>query len=192
MRYHLGSLLRKDSSEIKGFPAVCRAWEAVHRVPGWRELDEIFMTEALGVARQALRLGEVPVGAVVVLKGETVARAHNLCETLQDPTAHAEMLAIRRAAGVVGSYRLLGAELFVTVEPCLMCAGGLILARVARVVYGCPDPKGGALGSCYQLHLDYRLNHRLEVKGRVLEGECRDVMHSFFSGLRGKRTSPRR
>ncbi len=160
--------------------------------PGWRDLDEIFMREALGEARQAWRLGEVPVGAVVVLKGEAVAKAHNLCETLQDPTAHAEILAIRRAAVVLGSYRLLGAELFVTVEPCVMCAGGLILARVARVIYGCPDPKGGALGSSYQLHLDHRLNHRLEVKGGVLEGECREIMHSFFSGLRAKRMGPRR
>jgi len=146
------------------------------------------MMEALGEARRAFRLGEVPVGAVVVLRGAVIARTHNLCETLQDPTAHAEMLAIRRAASVLGSYRLLGADLFVTVEPCLMCAGALHLARVARVVYGCLDPKGGAMGSCYQIHLKERLNHRLEVRGGVLADECRGLMHSFFSALRAGKT----
>lgn len=157
---------------------------------GWTKPDVVFMTEALGEARQALRLGEVPVGAAVVLGGEVIAKAHNLCETLQDPTAHAEMLAIRRAAGVVGSYRLLGAELFVTVEPCVMCAGALHLARVRRVIYGCPDLKGGALGSCYQIHADNRLNHHLEVRKGVLADQCRELMRSFFSGLRASKSCP--
>jgi tRNA(adenine34) deaminase len=146
--------------------------------------DEILMREALEQAREAFGEGEVPVGAVVALGGVVVARAHNRCEAWQDPTAHAEMLALRWAARAIGSYRLVGAALVVTVEPCVMCAGALHLARVARVVYGCEDPKGGALGSRYQIHADGRLNHRLDVIPGVLEDSCRDLMQSFFRRLR--------
>ncbi len=146
--------------------------------------DDLFMREALSEGLRAFEEGEVPVGAVVVLDGRVIARAHNRCESFQDPTAHAEILAIRDAACNQGSYRLLGAEIFVTVEPCLMCAGALHLARLAQVVYGCGDPKAGALGSQYRIHLDGRLNHRLVVRGGVREQECRELMQSFFQRLR--------
>jgi tRNA(adenine34) deaminase len=142
------------------------------------------MREALGQAQRAFRQGEVPVGAVVVCRGCVIARAHNLCEALQDPTAHAEILAIRQAARELGSYRLVNTEVYVTVEPCLMCAGALHLARVASVIYGCADPKGGAFGSRYRIHLDGRLNHRLEVRAGVMEDACRRLMQSFFGRLR--------
>ena len=142
------------------------------------------MELALAEGRNAYQEGEVPIGAVVVLGGQVIARAHNRCEALHDPTAHAEILALQGAARKAGSYRLLGAEVFVTVEPCVMCAGALHLARVATVTFGCADPKGGAFGSVYQIHLDGRLNHRLHVWGGVREEECRGLMQSFFRGLR--------
>jgi tRNA(adenine34) deaminase len=143
------------------------------------------MREALSEALRALEEGEVPVGAVVVSQGRLIAKAHNCCEALQDPTAHAEILAIQQASKKLGSYRLVEAEVFVTVEPCIMCAGALVLARVRRLIYGCTDPKGGGLGSLYKMHLDQRLNHRLKVVGGVREGECRELMRSFFRKRRG-------
>jgi tRNA(adenine34) deaminase len=142
------------------------------------------MRKALGEAERAFRTGEVPVGAAAVYQGRVIALTHNLCESLKDPTAHAELLAIRQAASELGSYRLLGVDLYVTVEPCVMCTGALHLARIARVIYGCSDPKGGALGSQYCMHLDGRLNHRLEVLQGIEEEACRGLMQNFFRRLR--------
>jgi tRNA(adenine34) deaminase len=144
------------------------------------------MREALSEASLAFEEGEVPVGAVVVKRGQLIAKAHNRCEALGDPTAHAEILAIQKASRKLGSYRLTEAEVFVTVEPCVMCAGALHVARVRRVVYGCSDLKGGGLGSKYQIHLDGKLNHRLVVQGGLMEEDCRGLMQSFFRQRRDR------
>jgi tRNA(adenine34) deaminase len=150
-----------------------------------RALDEHFMGMALEEAEKAFSRGEVPVGAVVVdAKGRLLARAHNRTVTDQDPTAHAEMLALRKAAEKVGNYRLTGSALYVTVEPCCMCAGALVWARIGRLVYGAPDPKGGAAGSLYRITEDERLNHRVQTLPGVLEEECRAVMQRFFQERR--------
>jgi tRNA(adenine34) deaminase len=142
--------------------------------------DEQFMRMALAEAEKALREGEVPVGAVVVLGGEVIASAHNGPVGLKDPTAHAEILALRMAAAAEGNYRLAGATLYVTIEPCLMCAGALIHARVSRLVFGAPDPKGGAVGSLYRVLEDARLNHRVDVTGGVLKEACSEILSRFF------------
>lgn len=139
------------------------------------------MGEALAQARLALSAGEVPVGAVLVAAdGAILARAHNLPISLNDPTAHAEVLALRQGAERQGNYRLPGTTLYVTIEPCLMCTGALILARVARVVFGAADPKAGACVSLYRLPEDRRLNHRFAVTAGVREAECRELMQEFF------------
>lgn len=143
-----------------------------------------YMREALAEARRAFDLGEVPIGAVVRCGDEVIGRGHNRRETLGDPTAHAEILAIRDASAHLGGWRLADTILYVTVEPCPMCAGALVMARVARLVFGADDPKAGAVRSLYNLVQDPRLNHRLEVTGGVLEGECRELMQSFFRRLR--------
>jgi len=148
------------------------------------ERDEAFMREALKEAEKAEDEGEVPVGAVVVMDGRVVGRAHNQRETLKDPTAHAEMIALTQAAAWAGAWRLSGATMYVTVEPCPMCAGALVLARVDRLVYGCPDPKAGACGSLYNILSDERLNHRLEVKTGVLAEQCAEAVQSFFKARR--------
>src|SRR5262245_17596108 len=127
--------------------------------------DEALMAEALAEARRGLEAGEVPVGALVVIDGEIVARAHNAPIALADPTAHAEILALREAARKRGNYRLAGATLYATVEPCPMCCGAILHARIARVVYGTPDPKAGAVESLYRLLDDPRLNHRVSARG---------------------------
>jgi tRNA(adenine34) deaminase len=145
-----------------------------------KETDHHFMGEALDAAREALAAGEVPVGAVLVKEGEVLARAYNQPIGLNDPTAHAEVLALRSAAARLGNYRLPGTTLYVTIEPCIMCLGALIQARVARLVFGAPDPKGGACVSLYRLPEDPRLNHRLEVTGGVREAECRELLQEFF------------
>jgi tRNA(adenine34) deaminase len=142
------------------------------------------MLRALAAADTAAAIGEVPVGAVVVVNGEVVAVAHNERETTNDPTAHAEVVALRRAAEALGSWRLLGADLYVTMEPCPMCAGALVNARLSRVVYGCDDPKAGAARTLYRLLDDARLNHRVQVFPGVLAAECGAVLRSFFSRLR--------
>ena len=134
--------------------------------------DEALMAIALDEARRGLEAGEVPVGAVVVVGGEIVARAHNAPIALADPTAHAEILALREAARTRGNYRLTGATLYATVEPCPMCCGAILHARVARVVYGAADPKAGAVESLYRLLDDARLNHRVVARGGVLAGEA--------------------
>jgi len=143
------------------------------------------MEAALDEARAAAAAGEVPVGAVVVsADGELLARAHNRRETDGDPLAHAELLAIRQAAREVGGWRLVGATLYVTLEPCAMCAGALVLARVGRLVYGAPDPKAGFCGSLGDLVRDPRLNHRLEVSGGVLAEASAGLLKGFFAELR--------
>ena len=153
-----------------------------------RETDEQFMRLALAQARLARDAGEVPVGAVVVHDGEILSAAHNRPISGQDPSAHAEMLVIRQAAGRLGNYRLTGVTLYVTLEPCIMCAGAMIQARVSRLVYGAADPKSGAVTSLYRLLQDERLNHRVEVTSGILEEICAEILSGFF---RGKRiTSP--
>jgi tRNA(adenine34) deaminase len=143
------------------------------------------MQEALQEAALAAAEGEVPVGAVVVQDGIILARGRNRREQTHDPTAHAELVAMREAARRLGSWRLTEATVVVTLEPCPMCAGAMVQARVRRVVYGCRDPKAGALDSLYRLGADPRLNHRFPHTGGVLEDECRDLLRSFFRARRG-------
>jgi tRNA(adenine34) deaminase len=143
--------------------------------------EERFMRIALEEAELAFAAGEVPVGAVLVdAEGQVLARAHNRTVTDRDPTAHAEILALREGAGKIGNYRLTGSSLYVTVEPCCMCAGALVWARVGQLVYGAADPKGGGAGSLYRITEDERLNHRVQTLPGVLEAECRAVMQRFF------------
>jgi len=142
--------------------------------------DEEFMRLALAEAEKAFQAGEVPVGAVVVRGGEVIASAHNGPVGLKDPSAHAEILALRRAAAEEGNYRLAGTTLYVTIEPCLMCAGALIHARVSRLVFGATDPKGGAVVSLYGVLGDARLNHRVEATGGVLREACSEILSRFF------------
>ena len=148
-------------------------------------IDEKFMCEALTEARAAAAVGEVPIGAVVVRDGEIVARAHNRRELDQDPSAHAEFAALCAAARSLGRWRLSDCTVYVTLEPCCMCAGLMVNARVGRCVYGASDAKAGALGSLYDLNADSRLNHRFNVHAGVLADECREVLSGYFSGLRG-------
>jgi tRNA(adenine34) deaminase len=142
------------------------------------------MRLALAEARQALDEGEVPVGAVVVHGGRVIAAAHNQREALRDPTAHAEMVAITQAAEALGSWRLIDCTLYVTLEPCPMCAGAIVQARMPTVVYGTTDPKAGACHTLYQITGDARLNHQAAVIGGVLADECRALLHDFFAQQR--------
>jgi tRNA(adenine34) deaminase len=143
-----------------------------------------YMRLALEEARRALRFAEVPVGAVIVQDGRVIASAHNQRETLKDPTAHAEMLAITQAAAARNDWRLEECELYVTLEPCPMCAGALVAGRVARVVYGAADAKGGACGSLYNLCVDPRMNHEVDVVPGVLAEECAQLLTAFFAARR--------
>jgi tRNA(adenine34) deaminase len=145
------------------------------------------MGKAIAEARKAEALAEVPIGCVVVQNGRIIARAHNLRETKQDPAAHAELLAIRRAARKLGNWRLLDTVLYVTLEPCLMCMGAIILARIPTVVFGCFDPKAGAAGSLYDLSSDPRLNHRFQLISGIRKQECSSLLSGFFTELRRKR-----
>jgi tRNA(adenine34) deaminase len=142
--------------------------------------DEYFMQEALEVARQCLESEDVPVGAIVVCGGQIIARGWNQREKLQDPTAHAEIIALVAAARALGQWRLENCTVYVTLEPCPMCAGALVLARVKRLVYGAADSKAGACTSLYQIPQDPRLNHRLEVTGGVLAERCAELLREFF------------
>lgn len=146
--------------------------------------DEHWMRQALEQAKQAAALGEVPVGAVVVHNDSVIASAHNQRETLRDPTAHAEMIAITQASEAIGGWRLTDCTLYVTLEPCPMCAGGIVQARITRVVYGAGDPKAGAVDSLYHLLSDERLNHRCEVTAGVMAIECAAVLKQFFAARR--------
>lgn len=145
------------------------------------------MAEALDLANQAAALGEVPVGAVVVRGDQVLAGAFNRRALDADPTAHAELLAIRAAARELGDWRLEGCELFVTLEPCPMCAGAIVLSRLQRCVYGCADPKGGFLGSLGDLSQHPGLNHRFEVVPGLMGPECSELLRSFFAELRARR-----
>lgn len=147
--------------------------------------DARFMQMALKEAEAAAVEGEVPVGAVITRDGRILGRAHNQRETLTDPTAHAEIIAITQAAGALEAWRLEGATMYVTLEPCPMCAGALVLARVKRLVYGAADPKAGACGTLYNIVCDERLNHRLEVTAGVLADESRELLQTFFRKRRG-------
>ena len=149
--------------------------------------DETYMRLALEEARAAAAEGEVPIGAVLVCDGEVVGRGRNARESAGDPTAHAEMVAIREGAERLGRWRLSGCTLYVTLEPCPMCAGALVNARVDRLVYGAADPKAGAVGTLYDLSADARLNHAFEVTSGVLEAECGEILREFFRALRAGR-----
>jgi tRNA(adenine34) deaminase len=148
------------------------------------ELELGFMRRALAAAEEGAARGEVPVGAVVTLGNEIVAIAHNERETGSDPTAHAEIVALRRAAAALGSWRLCNADLYVTMEPCPMCAGALVNARIRRLYFGCDDPKAGAVRTLYQILDDRRLNHRVEVVAGVLALEGATLLRNFFGRLR--------
>jgi len=147
-------------------------------------IDEQMMRQATREAECSLEHEDVPVGAVVVHRGQVIGRGHNQREQLQDPTAHAEMIALTAAASALGSWRLERCTLYVTLEPCLMCAGAIILARIPRLVFGAVDPKAGACGSIYNLTSDERLNHRVEVSAGVLAAECGDLLRAFFAKQR--------
>ena len=148
------------------------------------ENDERYMAEALLLAGQALEMDEVPVGAVIVCDGRIVGRAHNQRELLNDPTAHAEMIAITQAAEHVGNWRLDGCTMYVTLEPCPMCAGAMVNARLGRVIYGATDPKAGACQTLFTIPTDDRLNHRVQVIGGVLTERCSELMQDFFQRKR--------
>ena len=154
------------------------------------EEDDAWMRLALEEAQQAAAAGEIPIGAVLVVGGAPIARGHNRRETWQDPTAHAELIAIRAAAAALASWRLLESALYVTMEPCAMCVGAAILARVQRLVFGVADLKGGACGSIFNIPQERRLNHHLEVLGGVLERESQELLQQFFRSLRATATSP--
>ncbi len=145
---------------------------------------ERYMRLALEQARMAADAGEVPVGAVIVRDGEVIAAAHNRRETDHDPTAHAEVLAIRRAAAAMKAWRLEGCTLYVTIEPCPMCAGAAVLGRVSEIVFGAPDPKAGACGTLMDVARDARLNHQAAVTGGILATECAAIIRDFFAGRR--------
>ena len=146
--------------------------------------DELWMEEALRCAQRALEIGEVPVGAVVVRSGEIVARGWNRNITDSDPSAHAEIIALREAGAHVGNHRLGECELFVTIEPCAMCAGAMVHARIQRLVYGSDDPKAGAVHSVMQVLNHPKLNHKIEVRGGVLAGRSAEVLQTFFKNRR--------
>ena len=149
-----------------------------------RQEKEFFMREALKEAQKAYDQEEVPIGAVVVLNGEIIGRGYNLREKEQDATLHAEIKAIRQANQHLGSWRLEDCELFVTLEPCPMCSGAMILARMKKVIFGAFDPKAGTAGTFMNLLQDSRFNHQVEVEQGVLEEECQEILRSFFKGLR--------
>ncbi|KGF25976.1 MULTISPECIES: tRNA adenosine(34) deaminase TadA [Staphylococcus] len=150
--------------------------------------DEYYMKLAIEEAKKAQKLGEVPIGAIIVKNNEVIASAHNLRETAQLTTAHAEHIAIERASKVVGSWRLEECKLYVTLEPCVMCAGAIVMSRIPKVVYGATDPKGGCSGSLMNLLEESRFNHRAEVIKGVLEQECGDLLRNFFRELRLKKS----
>ena len=150
------------------------------------------MEVALAEAATAQSLGEVPIGAVIVNDGRIIGQGYNLRETSNDPTTHAEMVAIREAAAALGSWRLLDCTLYVTLEPCVMCMGAIILARIPRLVFGCRDPRAGAVGSIYDFSRDERFNHRVSVTEGVLAERCGELLSSFFRQLRqSKKTAGR-
>ena len=148
------------------------------------DVDERMMRQALAEAEMAMNAGDVPVGAVVAHDGQIIGRGHNQRELLQDPTAHAEMIALTAASTALESWRLVGCTMYVTLEPCTMCAGALVLARIDRLVFGTLDPKAGACGSVYNIVEDGRLNHQMRVDGGLLPDECADLLREFFAKQR--------
>ena len=168
---------KRQSRQVAGYPQPS---------PFQGEGDIAFMREALAQAQLAWSAGEVPVGAVVVKDGEIVGRGFNAPISRHDPSAHAEMMALRDAAQRLGNYRLVDCELFVTLEPCLMCAGAIMHARIARLVYGASDPKTGACGSVLDVFAERRLNHHAEVTGSVLAEECGAMLSNFFAMRRAQ------
>lgn len=150
-------------------------------------MDEFYMKEAITEAKKAEALGEVPIGAVVVLDGKIIARGHNLRESEQNAVAHAELLAIEKACKSLGTWRLENAVLYVTLEPCPMCSGAIIMSRVKRVVYGAADPKGGCAGTFMNLLQDERFNHQSEVISGVLQEECSELLSAFFRAIRERK-----
>ena len=155
------------------------------------EKDIFWMNHALALAQEAADKGEVPVGAIVIYEDSIIGAAHNLRETLQDPIAHAEILAIRQAADHLGSWRLENCTLYVTLEPCPMCSGALWLARIERCVFGCRDPKSGFLGSISNLMDQEQLNHHYKISSGVLEKECSEILRTFFRRIRESKSSKR-
>jgi len=153
-----------------------------------RKVDEYWMQEAIAEARKAEALHEVPIGAVIVKDGEIIGRGYNLRETSHDPTAHAEMVAIREASRHLDAWRLLGCSLYVTLEPCPMCAGAIVQSRIARVIYGTPDPKAGCAGTLMNLLQDNRFNHTTELVSGVHQQACAALLTQFFRRLRGRTT----
>lgn len=150
-----------------------------------------WMARAIAEAGKAKAKEEVPIGCVIIRDGKIIARGHNLRETAQDPSAHAEMIAIKKAARKLGSWRLLDTTLYVTLEPCTMCMGAIILSRIPTVVFGCYDPKGGAAGSLYDLSNDNRLNHSVQLVSRIMETECSVLLSDFFADLRKRKRAGR-
>lgn len=148
------------------------------------EQDEQYMRQAIEAAKIAQENGDVPIGAVLVYENQVIGRAYNQREQLKDPTAHAEIIALTQAAAFIESWRLHGCTIYVTLEPCAMCAGALVLGRLDRLVYGCEDPKAGACGSLYNIVQDERLNHRLEITSGVLADECAKLLQDFFQRRR--------
>jgi len=159
---------------------------------GVTEADERWMSVALKEAEAAFLEGEVPAGCVIVKGDRLLARAHNQTRTLHDPTAHAEMIAVTQAAAALGYERLDGCTVYATAEPCVMCAGALVLARVARVVYGCAEPKFGAAGSLYRVLSDARLNHRCDLTAGVLAADCAALLRRFFERRRAEQRNKNR
>lgn len=156
------------------------------------EKDQTFMLEALSEAQKAATLGEVPIGAVIVYQDEIIARAHNLRETTQNATTHAELLAIQQACAKIGSWRLEEMTLYVTLEPCPMCAGAILQSRIPRVVYGARDVKAGCVDSLYRLLNDARFNHECEVTEGILAEECGGILTQFFRNLREQKKNRKR
>ncbi|MEY4575951.1 MAG: hypothetical protein RL701_654 [Pseudomonadota bacterium] len=177
-------------SEVAERDCESEALGAVLGAPVVSEHDR-FMREALAEAALAGQAGDVPVGCVLVHAGQIIARGHNHRQRQQDPTAHAELIALREAAAQLGSFRLIGVTAYVTLEPCPMCAGALVNARVERVVYGCDDLKAGAVRSLYTIGTDPRLNHRFELVPGVLASECSAQLSGFFADLRREKAKPR-
>jgi tRNA(adenine34) deaminase len=153
------------------------------------DIDVGFMKQALELANEAARLGEVPVGAIAVKDGQIIGRGYNRREIDRDPFSHAEFLAMKEAAQTLGVWRLTGVTLYVTLEPCSMCAGALVQSRVTRLVFGAMDPKAGAVGSLYNVAQDARLNHRVDVTSGVMGEACSQTLKNFFAGLRARRSA---
>lgn len=146
-----------------------------------------YMVEALEEAKKAADMGEIPIGAIIEKDGQIIGRGHNMTEGAKDPTAHAEMMAIRQAASHLGGWRLEGCNMYVTVEPCSMCAGALVWARIKKLFIGTMDPKGGGCGSIFNIVQEKRLNHYIEIETGIMEEECRQIVKDFFKELRSEK-----